>query len=88
MNKNVLFVFKLAVCLAAGDNIHPSEICADQKILTSDFHGVGHNCAKALHGQRYQGGLRGSGPKGADDLRCFHLGLNDGIRAWRLELGP
>ena len=32
-------------------------------------------------------GERGSGPEGADDLCCFYLGLKDGIRAWRLELG-
>ena len=54
--------------------------------------------AKALDGQRYPlplceymwmcDGERGSGPEGADDLCCFYLGLKDGIRAWRLELGP
>ena len=33
-------------------------------------------------------GERGSGPEGANDLCCLYLSLKDGIRAWRLELGP
>ena len=36
----------------------------------------------------YQACFLGSGPEGADDLCCFYLGLKDGIRAWRLQLGP